>query len=67
MERFFSGAGDSLRLDLEAAVVDGLVRAGLAREKIVSVGPCTSCRTDLFFSYRKEGLTGRQLSFIMLR
>ncbi|MBF8251513.1 MAG: protein of unknown function DUF152 [Deltaproteobacteria bacterium] len=28
---------------------------------------CTSCRTDLFFSHRKEmGKTGRQLSFISL-
>lgn len=30
-------------------------------------GICTSCRTDLFFSHRKEmGKTGRQLSFISL-
>ncbi|MFQ5441723.1 MAG: peptidoglycan editing factor PgeF [Thermodesulfobacteriota bacterium] len=66
MERFFSGAKGSLSLDLGAAVANELTAAGLVRGNIVSIGPCTSCTTDLFFSYRKEGLTGRQLSFIML-
>ena len=37
---------------------------GIKEEQIFLVDLCTSCHTDLFFSYRKEGRTGRQLSFI---
>lgn len=39
--------------------------AGIKPENIVRTGWCTSCRTDLFYSYRKEaGKTGRMASFI---
>jgi YfiH family protein len=33
-------------------------------EKIFRINLCTHCHHDLFFSYRREGKTGRQLSFI---
>jgi polyphenol oxidase len=36
-----------------------LIDAGVRRERIEVAGICTRCRTDLFFSYRKEGNTGR--------
>jgi hypothetical protein len=38
--------------------------AGLGVAHVDTVGPCTACHTDLLFSYRKEGNTGRQLSWI---
>lgn len=37
---------------------------GIEEEQISRIDLCTSCHSDLFFSYRKEGKTGRQLSFI---
>jgi YfiH family protein len=37
---------------------------GVKKEQISWIGLCTRCHSDLFFSYRKEGRTGRQLSFI---
>jgi hypothetical protein len=37
---------------------------GIIEEQIFWVDLCTSCHEDLFFSNRKEGITGRQLSFI---
>ena len=37
---------------------------GIKEEQIFWVDLCTSCHEDLFFSNRKEGKTGRQLSFI---
>ncbi len=59
---------EGLRLDMGASNMEQLHQAGLLMDNI-SVSPfCTSCRNDLFFSYRKDGLrTGRQLSFIMLK
>jgi len=44
-----------------------LMEAGLAEEKIELAGICTKCNTDLFFSYRGEGDTGRFASIAMLR
>lgn len=65
--RFFTRRDGSLYLDLAAPNRASLTEAGLMEENISSAFICTSCRTDLFFSYRKEGATGRQLSFITAR
>ena len=51
-------------LDLRAIVTDQLMRAGLPRESITSVGPCTKCANDHFFSRRAHASSGLQLSFI---
>ncbi len=45
-----------------------LAEAGVPSERIFTIGPCTSCSPDDFFSYRRDGYgtkqdTGRQLSF----
>lgn len=55
------------RLDLTAAVVAQLEAAGVPRGQIGSAGFCTSCRTDLFYSHRREGEpTGRAGAAIAL-
>lgn len=36
-------------------------------EQISWINLCTYCHSDLFFSYRKQGRTGRQLSFIGIK
>ena len=52
-------------LDLPRANLLQLQEMGIADIDVSDI--CTSCRTDLFFSHRKEmGRTGRQLSFISL-
>jgi len=43
-----------------------LVNAGLRQENIESSNICTRCRTDLFYSYRGEGETGRFGTVVML-
>ncbi len=58
--------GGALRLDLGRAVYDELLRCGLEPAHISPPGPCTSCGGG-FYSYRRDGVTGRQLSFIMMR
>lgn len=42
--------------DLWAANRAVLIEAGLADERIESAGVCTMCRTELFFSFRREGV-----------
>lgn len=54
-------------LDLVEANRRQLLDAGVAEENIESLGLCTSCRTDLFFSYRKEHVTGRMLAVVGIR
>jgi YfiH family protein len=53
-------------LDLWAANASQLEAAGLSRERIVNPRLCTACRSDLFFSYRKEGSTGRLVTVAAL-
>lgn len=58
---------DRWSLDLVKANRLELLQIGLAGKNIHSAGMCTSCRKDLFYSYRAEGRTGRMLSVIMLK
>ena len=56
------------RLDLIAVAKDQLMSAGLKPSKIFVADYCTACRTDMFFSHRKEGAgTGRQIATIGIR
>jgi purine-nucleoside/S-methyl-5'-thioadenosine phosphorylase / adenosine deaminase len=51
-----------LWLDLRESIAAELRDRGVA--VVVSVGPCTGCRRDVLHSYRREGKTGRQLSYV---
>lgn len=51
-------------LDLVAIARDQLHNAGLRSANIHVADFCTACRTDLFFSHRKEGKTGRMIAVI---
>jgi len=44
-----------------------LVEAGLSEDHIEIAGMCTRCRTDFFYSYRAEKVTGRSATVAMLR
>jgi YfiH family protein len=44
-----------------------LLEEGVEADHIEVAGICTKCRTDLFFSYRGEGTTGRFASVVMLK
>ena len=57
-ERFGSENVTGRFLDLRQAAVDELVAAGLRRENIYVLEICTACN-DQFFSYRRDGVTGR--------
>jgi YfiH family protein len=58
---------DHWSLDLPAANKLELLQIGLAEQNVHALGLCTSCRRDLFYSFRAEGKTGRMLSVIMIK
>jgi YfiH family protein len=53
--------------DLWSLSRNQLIAAGLKKGNIQTAGVCTKCRTDLFFSYRAEGATGRFGTVAMLK
>jgi hypothetical protein len=56
-----------VHLDLIAANRSTLSAAGVPAGNIVSSEFCTACRTDLFFSFRRERVTGRMMAAIGIR
>ena len=54
-------------LDLIAASRAILEEAGIQARNISSSDLCTACRSDLFFSFRKERTTGRMMAAIGIR
>jgi YfiH family protein len=54
----------SRHLDLVKANWCQLLDAGVPGENIESMNLCTACHTDLFFSYRKERVTGRMMAVV---
>ena len=57
----------TVQLDLIAANRAILAGAGVSPANISLSGYCTSCRTDLLFSYRRERTTGRLMAAIAIR
>lgn len=54
-------------LDLASANRRELSERGVPAKHVHSVGCCTACRSELFFSHRAhQGRTGRQVNFLML-
>ncbi len=58
-EKFWKYKSRTNHFDFWSISTDQLAAEGLLPERIAVSGVCTKCRTDLFFSYRGEGTTGR--------
>lgn len=58
----FSERKGRLFLDLRTFLIGALREVGVSRVELA--GPCTACRTDLAYSHRREGKTGRQISWV---
>ena len=64
---FIEKQGNAWGLDLKKANFVQMLDIGLLEKNISVENLCTSCRNDLFFSYRADNKkTGRQLNFIVL-
>ncbi|MBW3621900.1 MAG: peptidoglycan editing factor PgeF [Armatimonadetes bacterium] len=55
-----------IQVDLGASNRAQLREAGVREDRILAASPCTACNTDRFFSYRREGATGRMAAVLML-
>jgi len=65
---FSISVGDGkMMIDLARINISQMEEEGIKEEQIFWVDLCTGCHKDLFFSNRKEGKTGRQLSFIGIK
>lgn len=53
-------------LDLAALNTAALIEAGVPAENIEAMDVCTHCRGDLFYSWRRDGVTGRQAALAAL-
>ncbi len=63
-----SDLGPQIHLDLVEANRRQLLDSGVRPKNISASGLCTSCRTDVLFSYRKErGKTGRMMGVVGIR
>jgi YfiH family protein len=72
MQEFFpehiAQKGEHFYLDLIKFNKRKLLDSGVKEENVFDSGICTSCRNDIFYSYRKEGnRCGRIMSVIMLK
>jgi len=57
-----------VQLDLRASNRWQLMDAGVPQKQVLTSDLCTACRTDLLFSYRREGAkTGRLMAVIGIR
>lgn len=52
--------------DLDGIIIEQLISLGLNKNNFSFSNFCTVCRNDLFFSYRKDGVTGRIASLIWI-
>jgi len=59
-ENFSAAAVNDTRLNLEKTNQLILENLGVPDENFYSANICTSCQNSLFFSYRREEITGRQ-------
>lgn len=67
-EAGYDKKGEKYMLDLPYINQKQLIEAGLNPEHIELSNICTACKTDRFFSYRKEcGCSGRFMSMIALK
>ena len=64
---FWRFRDDENRFDLWAVSSQQLEAVGVKKENISVSSVCTKCRSDLFFSYRAQHITGRFASVIALR
>jgi YfiH family protein len=51
-------------LNLVKANTRQAIEAGVSAKKIEALNLCTACRTDIFFSHRKEHVTGRMMGAV---
>jgi len=62
----FDVVANNARIDLPGYAEMELKEKDIPTRQIIRSNFCTSCRNDLFFSYRREQTTGRQAGIVVL-
>ena len=62
-EKYFSKVNGEIYFNSTQFVCDQLIQNGVQEKNIILNGDCTFCNSS-YFSYRREGITGRQIGFI---
>jgi YfiH family protein len=65
-EKYIIANNKSYNCDLDAIIIEQLLSFGLNKNNFSFSNLCTFCRSDLFFSFRRYGVTGRIASLIWL-
>jgi hypothetical protein len=66
-QRYVERAAGKIWLDLPGVVREQLLEGGVDPSRIKDSGLCTCCRKDLFFSFRRDGVCGRQMAVASLK
>jgi copper oxidase (laccase) domain-containing protein len=61
-EEFIDRSKTKPHLDLVSVAIQQMMNDGA--EEIEAAHLCTKCHPELFFSYRRDGSSGRQMAFI---
>lgn len=64
-ERFGESGVEGSNLDLFHAIRTTLIRKGVKEERISDTGICTACDND-YYSFRRDGTTGRQAALLWI-
>jgi len=67
LEDYIIKENNSFFLDLQSLILSQIKSLGIIDSHIEIIDECTCCHVDRFFSYRKEGQTGRFCGVIMLK
>ena len=62
-EKYYKNKDGKHYFDPSHIIHEQLLQSGIHSENIISTSYCTFCETD-YYSYRREGKTGRQIGFI---
>ena len=52
--------------DLEKALVNCFMKAGIAAAHVTRSGECTYCNPDDYFSYRRQGASGGAMASVVM-
>jgi len=66
LDKFIIEKDKGFFLDMQSLILEQLHVLGVHKENIEIVNECTACNVHRYFSYRKEGKTGRFCGVIML-
>ncbi len=60
-----SGKGDKSFVDLAGVIRDKMIESGLSSDSIINMDECTSCLSEKYYSFRREGSKAKRMIAIL--